>query len=277
MKKRNQRPRQIREHIFLFVSMVFLLIPMIWFTSIAFRPQSEVYQLFPETFTLENFPAMLERVPRMGSYMLDSALITGGTVLVVCVTAAMGGFAFTRLKFPGREIIFWTIVATMFIPFTAAVASLYIQLFEMQLLDTELGLVLVYSAWQLAIGLLIMRGIYSTIPTELEESARLDGASMWQILWRIYFPLAMGGVVIVALVTFVFAWGEYLLAFTFAGTDVVPMSLAIQFFEPRPSDADYSFNAAVAAALVMFVPSIIIYVIFQKQFSKGAMEGALKG
>ncbi|OYN89889.1 carbohydrate ABC transporter permease [Parenemella sanctibonifatiensis] len=222
-------------------------------------------------------PAMVQRVPGMVGYIIDSFIITGATVVIVTVTAAMGGFAFTRLRFPGRELIFWTIVATLFIPSTTAIAALYIQLFEMRLLDTQLGLILVYSAWHLAIGLLIMRGIYSTLPGELEEAARLDGASMWQVLWRIYFPLARGGAVIVALMTFVFAWGEYMFAFTFAGTDVVPMSLGIRFFEPGPSDPDYTFNTAVAAALIMFIPSIVIYLIFQRQFSKGVMEGALKG
>lgn len=273
----SQVRRQILEHALLFTAMILVLLPMLWFVSIAFRPQSQTYQLFPTALTLENFPAMLSRVPRMGHYMLDSIIITAGTVLLVCVTSTMGGYAFTRLRFPGRDIIFWTIVSTLFIPSTAAVASLYLQLFEMNLLDSHLGLILIYTAWHLAMALLIMRGVFSTVPIELEESARLDGASMWHVLWHVYVPLAKGGVVIVALISFVAAWGEYLFAFTFAGTNVVPMSLGIQFFEPRPSDPTYSFNAAVAAALVMFVPSVVIYVIFQKQFSKGVMEGALKG
>ena len=209
--------------------------------------------------------------------MLDSTVITGRTVALTCIAASMGVFAFARIKFPGREVIFWFIVSTLFIPITTAIAALYLQMFEMRLLDTRIGLILVYSAWQLAMGLLIMRGIFGAIPKELEESARIDGASMWQVLWRVYAPLGRGGIVIVGLITFVYAWGEYLIAFTFVGTDVVPMSLAIQFFEPSPSDPNYNFNVAVAAALVMFVPSILIYLVFQRQFSKGLMEGALKG
>lgn len=276
-RRKKLRNRQLIEHFLLIFGIVVVLAPMIWFVSIAFRPPSESYQLFPSRLTLENFPAMLEKVPGMAGYMLDSAIITGATVILVVIVTAMGGFAFGRINFPGRELIFWSMVGTLFIPITTAIAALYVQLFEMNLLDTRIGLILVYTSWQLAMGLLIMRGIFSTIPSDLEESARLDGASMWQVLWRIYAPLGRGGMVIVALITFVFAWGEYILAFTFAGTEVVPMSLGIQFFEPEPSDPTYSFNAAVAAALIMFVPSIIIYIIFQKQFSKGVMEGALKG
>lgn len=277
MRSRASRTRQVVEHTVLVIGVLLLLAPMAWFVSIAFRPPEDVYRLIPGSFTLENFPAMFKKVPGMFGYVLDSFIVTGATVLLVSVVCAMAGLAFARLRFPGRELIFWTIVSTLFIPSATAIAALYMQLFEMRLLDTHLGLILTYSAWQLAMGLLIMRGIYTTIPVELEEAARLDGASMWQVLWRIYFPLAKGGVVIVALITFVYAWGEYLFAFTFAGTDVVPMSLGIQFFEPRPSDPTYTFNAAVAAALVMFVPSILIYIVFQKQFSKGVMEGALKG
>ncbi|WP_394214009.1 carbohydrate ABC transporter permease [Brachybacterium vulturis] len=276
-RRRTRGPRQTLEHAVLIIGAILLMAPMVWFVSIAFRPPEESYELIPGSLTLANFPAMLDRVPAMGRYMLDSTLITGGTVALTCIAASMGGFAFARIRFPGREVIFWFIVSTLFIPITTAIAALYLQMFEMRLLDTRIGLILVYSAWQLAMGLLIMRGIFGAIPKELEESARIDGASMWQVLWRVYAPLARGGIVIVALITFVYAWGEYLIAFTFVGTDVVPMSLAIQFFEPSPSDPGYNFNVAVAAALVMFVPSILIYLVFQRQFSKGIMEGALKG
>src|SRR5699024_8124900 len=192
-RRSRRRPRQTIEHALLFIGVVLLLAPMVWFVSIAFRPPEESYQLIPGSLTLSNFPAMLDRVPAMGKYMLDSFLITGGTVLVTCVAASMGGFAFARIAFPGREIIFWSIVATLFIPITTAVAALYLQLFEMRLLDTRIGLILVYSAWQLAMGMLIMRGIFGSIPKDLEESARLGGDSMWQVPWLIYAPLARGG------------------------------------------------------------------------------------
>lgn len=271
------RKRQPVEHATLVVLAVALLMPFAWFVSVAFRPKDQLYQLLPTTFTLDNFPEMIDRVPDMAGYYADSLIVTFGSVAVIALGSTLAGYAFARIRFPGREALLWLIVATIFIPHPTAVAALWIQLFELDLLDTHAGLILVYSAWGFAIGTFIMRNVFRQIPIELEQSARVDGASTWYVLWRIYTPLAKGGIVAVSLLSFVHIWGEYLFAFTFAGGDVVPMSLGIRFFQPTASDPTYTFNVAAAAGLVMFVPSVIIYIAFQRWFSKGIMEGALKG
>ncbi|WP_129663929.1 carbohydrate ABC transporter permease [Phytoactinopolyspora endophytica] len=272
-----RRKRQPVEHATLVVLAAVLLTPFAWFVSVAFRPKDELYQLLPSSLTLSNFPAMIDRVPDMVSYYADSIIITFGAVAIIAVGSALAGFAFARMSFPGRDVLLWLIVGTIFIPHPTVVAALWVQLFELNLLDTRLGLTLVYAAWGFAIGTFIMRNVFKQIPIELEQSARVDGASSWQILWRIYTPLAMGGVIVVSMLSFVHIWGEYLFAFTFAGGDVIPMSLGIQFFQPSGSDPTYTFNVAAAAGLVMFIPSLVIYIGFQRWFSRGAMEGALKG
>ncbi|NEE03391.1 carbohydrate ABC transporter permease [Phytoactinopolyspora halotolerans] len=272
-----RRNRQPVEHTTLIVLTAFLLAPFAWFVSVAFRPKDQLYQLLPSSLTLSNFTEMVDRVPDMVAYYTDSIIITFSAVVIIAVGSALAGFAFARLSFPGRDVLLWMIVATIFIPHPTVVASLWVQLFEMELLDTRLGLTLVYAAWGFAIGTFIMRNVFKQIPIELEQSARVDGASSWQILWRIYIPLAMGGMVVVSMLSFVHIWGEYLFAFTFAGENVIPMSLGIQFFQPSGSDPTYTFNVAAAAGLVMFVPSLVIYIGFQRWFSRGTMEGALKG
>lgn len=272
-----RRKRQPLEHTTLVVLAALLLVPFAWFVSVAFRPKDELYQLLPSSLTLSNFGDMIDRVPDMVAYYADSVVITFGAVAIITVGSALAGFALARLDFPGRDVLLWLIVATIFIPHPTVVAALWVQLFELNLLDTRLGLILVYAAWGFAIGTFIMRNVFKQIPVELEQSARVDGASSWQILWRIYTPLAMGGMIIVSMLSFVQIWGEYLFAFTFAGGNVIPMSLGIQFFQPSGSDPTYTFNVAAAAGLVMFVPSLVIYIGFQRWFSRGTMEGALKG
>lgn len=269
--------RQPFEHVLLLLLAVLLLAPFLWFVSVAFRPEQDLYQLLPSRLTLENFPAMLDRVPAMASYYADSFVITGVSIAIIVIASTMGGYAFARLPFRGRDKVFWIVVSTIFVPHATAVATLYLELVDFQLLDTRLGLILVYAAWQVAIGTLIMRSVFAQIPDELEQAARIDGASTWQILWRIYVPLAKGGVIVVCLISFVYIWGEYLFAFTFAGDEVIPMSLGIRFFQPTASDPTYTFNVAAAAGLVMFIPSLVIYLVFQKWFSRGVLEGALKG
>ena len=281
-----ERPRRRRfrpaggatgAHVFLVAVITIVMLPFAWFVSVAFRPREELYQFLPQTFTLENFRDMVARVPELFYYYLDSFIVTGWTVAAVVVIGTLAGYAFARLKFVGKDAIFWLVVSTIFIPPIMTVASLYIELFALNLVDTHLGLILVYTGWHLGLATIIMRNVFASIPRELEEAAKVDGASAWTILWRIMFPLSSGGAVVVALFTFVPVWGEYVFAFTFAGDAVRPMSIGIKLFQPHASDPNYSFAAAAAAALVMFVPSIAIYIFMQRWFTKGLMEGALKG
>ena len=264
-------------HVMLMAIIAVVMLPFAWFVSVAFRPRDELYQFLPSSLTLANFYDMFERVPELASYYLDSFIITGWAVAATVLIGTLAGYAFARLEFRGKNAIYWTVVSTIFIPPIMTVASLYIELFALNLVDTHLGLIAVYTGWHLGLATLIMRNVFAAIPVELEEAAKMDGASAWTILWRIMFPLGTGGAVVVALFTFVPVWGEYVFAFTFAGDAVRPMSIGIKLFQPHASDPNYSFAVAAAAALVMFVPSIVIYVFMQRWFTKGLMEGALKG
>lgn len=269
--------RQVWSHLTLLVGCLIVLFPFVWFVSIAIRPNDELFQVWPSSLTLENFGSMLDQVPQMVDYYGDSVVVTGAAVAATAIVSALAGFAFARLRFPGRDTFFWLVVVTTFLPPIMVIPALYVELFELRLLDTRLGLIGVYAAWHLGIGTFIMRSVFRAIPQELVDCARVDGASTFTILRRIMIPLSAGGLVVVSLVTFVWVWGEYTLAFTLAGDEVRPMSVGIRLFQPHASDPNYTFNVAAAAGLVMFIPAIVIYIGFQKWFSKGLMEGALKG
>ncbi len=254
-----------------------VLFPFVWFASIAFRPETQQFQPFPTSLTLDNFREMTQRVPEMASYYLDSVIVTGLTVIGVVVVAALSGYALSRSDFPGHKILFGLLTLTLFLPPVLAIAALYQELLLLGWLDTYQGLVLVYVAWFVSLGAFIMRTIFDGIPGEMIEAAVVDGANRWQIFRWVMFPLARGGAVVVALFTFIPAWGEFIFAFTFAGIDVQPMALGIKAFTVSASDPDFSFPVAAAAALVMFIPAFAIYIIFQRWFSRGLLEGGLKG
>ncbi len=269
------------KHTLLGLACLATLAPFLWLLSIAFRPVAETYvipmPIVPSTLTLENFAQMGARVPQMAVYYRNSFAITGASVAGVVAIAALSGYAFARLRFPGRDAIFWVVVAAMFLPSMIAVPSLYTVLSELDLLDTWLGLILPYTGWYLPVSVFIMRGVFTTIPKELEDAARIDGCSPPQLFWRIMLPLGISGAVVVAIFAFVPIWGEYLFSFTFTSTtNAMPMSVGIRFFEPTPATGNYTFNVATAAALIMFLPSLLVYVALQKWFTKGMMEGALK-
>ena len=264
-------------HLALIIGCIIVLFPFVWFASIAVRPIEQQFQPFPTSFTLDNFREMLDRVPQMASYYWDSIVVTGLTVVGVVIVSSLAGYALSRESFPGRRLLFAMLTLTIFMPPVLAIAALYQELFTLGWLDTYHGLIIVYIAWSVALGTFIMRAIFDGIPAELEDAARVDGANAWQIFRMVMFPLARGGALVVALFTFIPTWGEFLFAFTFAGIDVQPMSLGIKAFTVSPVDPDFSFPVAAAAALVMFIPAFLIYIVFQRWFSSGLLEGGLKG
>jgi ABC-type glycerol-3-phosphate transport system permease component len=275
------RPGRVAKHGLLVLACFLSLAPFLWLCSIALRPVAETYvipmPILPSTLTLENFAQMGARVPQMAVYYRNSFAITGASVAAVVLISALAGYAFARLRFPGRDLLFWLVVATMFLPSMIAVPSLYKVLSDLDLLDTWLGLILPYTGWYLPVSVFIMRGVFTAIPKELEDAARIDGCSPLQLFWRIMLPLGTSGLIVVAIFAFVPIWGEYLFSFTFTSTtNAMPMSVGIRFFEPTPATGTYTFNVATAAALIMFLPSMLVYVLLQKWFTKGMMEGALK-
>jgi len=274
-------PSGLPYHATLLVLVAASLLPFLWFVSLALRPLSETYvipmPLVPRSLTLQHFKDVFRYVPLMVLYYRNSFLITGGAVAGVVAISCLAGYFFARLRAPGRDAIFWAVVLSMFIPPLTAVPALYELLDRLHLLNTRTGLILVYIGWHLGMSTFIMRGVFAQVPREMEEAARMDGATDFRIFWQVMLPLVTGGLVVVAIFSFVPIWGEYIFAFTFTQTkEIMPMSVAIRFFEPSPASGQYTLNVASAAALFMFMPAIAIYVVLQKWFTKGLMEGALK-
>lgn len=139
--RQRRRQRPVWSHLTLLVGCLIVLFPFAWFVSIAFRPNDELYQVWPSSLTMENFSTMLDRVPQMLDYYGDSVVVTGAAVAATAIVSALAGFAFARLRFPGRDIFFWLVVVTTFLPPVMVIPALYVELFELRLLDTRLGLI----------------------------------------------------------------------------------------------------------------------------------------
>jgi ABC-type glycerol-3-phosphate transport system permease component len=275
------RPATVTLHAVLLTLVAASLCPFLWFVSIALRPISETYvipmPLLPHSLTLQHFRDVFRYVPLMALYYRNSFVITGAAVAGVVAISCLAGYFFARLRGPGKEVLFWAVVLTMFVPPLTAVPALYELLDRLHLLNTLAGLILVYIGWHLGMSTFIMRGIFAQVPRELEEAARIDGASNFRIFSQVMLPLVTGGLVVVAIFSFVPIWGEYIFAYTFTQTKaIMPMSVAIRFFEPSPASGQYTLNVAAAAALFMFLPAIAIYIGLQKWFTRGLLEGALK-
>ena len=155
------------KYLFLSLFAFISLFPFLWLMGIAFRPESETYTspvlLVPRTLTLDNFPLVFERLPEMLVYFRNSFIITGLSVSLVVLVSALGGYALSRLRFRGKTIIFLLVVASMYMPRTIAMPSLYQLLFRLNLIDTYRGLILPYVAWHAAITTVLMRSVFQSV------------------------------------------------------------------------------------------------------------------
>jgi putative chitobiose transport system permease protein len=273
--------RSASKHIFLIAVALFSLGPMIWLLGIAFRPVEETYvtpmKLLPRTLTLENTRLVFEQLPQLAVLYRNSLVITGVAVLLVVIISSMAGFVFARLDFPGRNVIFWAVVASMFMPRSMAIPGLYEILQHLHLVDTLPGLFLPYTAWFLSLSTFIMRSAFASIPQDLEDAAIVDGCSTFRLFWQVMMPLVTTSVVTVAIFTFVPVWGEYLWSFTFTSTvHAMPMSVGIKLLQAGPEMGEWTFPVASMAVIISFIPPLLIYIGLQRWFTKGLLEGALK-
>ena len=276
-----RRFRSLLKHLFLIAVALFSLGPLLWLLSIAFRPVDETYiipmKLFPSTLTLENARLVIYMFPKLILFYRNSFIITGASVLLILLIASLSGYVFARMKFPGRDIIFWSVVISMFLPKSMSIPGLYEVLQKMKLIDTTAGLTFAYTGWFLSLSIYIMRSAFTAIPKDLEDAAIVDGCPPLRLYWQVMMPLVAPSLVTVAILSFVPIWGEYLYAFTFSTTlKSMPMSIGVQLLKPSPASGDWTFPVASMAILISFIPPMLIYFGLQRWFTKGLMEGALK-
>lgn len=276
-----RRLSTVFKHLFLISVALFSLAPLLWLLSIAFRPVEETYvipmKLFPSTLTLENTKLVFAMLPKLIMFYRNSFIITFSAVFLILLISSLSGYVFARMHFPGRDLLFWLVVISMFLPKSMSIPGLYEVLQKMKLLDTTTGLTFAYTGWFLALSIFIMRSAFSSIPKDLEDAAVVDGCSPIRLYWQVMIPLVTPSLVTVAILTFVPIWGEYLYAFTFTTTlKSMPMSIGVQLLKPTPASGDWTFSVASMAILITFIPPLLVYFGLQKWFTKGLMEGALK-
>jgi ABC-type glycerol-3-phosphate transport system permease component len=268
-------------HLLLIAAVFVAMFLLFWLISIAVRPVEETYKvaasLLPKKLTINNFHQVLFELPQMAIYYRNSLIITFIAVGSIVIISALAGYAFARVKFPGRNLIFWAVIATIFFPYTISLPALYDILYRLHLTDSLIGLILPYTAIWLRLGTLIMRQVFLSVPKELDDAATIDGCSRLGAFWRVLLPITSSGWVVVAIFAFVPMWGAFMLAFTVTSTPrSMPISIGMKMLEPNPAFAEWTFPVAAAAALMIFIPSLIIFIVFQKWFTRGITAGALK-
>lgn len=256
--------------------LVFTLFPVYWMVTTAIDPQaaSGARPVFPRQVGLENFRVVLGQ-GGFGIFLRNSIVVALGTVLASGLLALFAAVAVARFRFRLRTSVLVMILIVQMVPMEALVIPLFIQVRTLHMLNSLLGLVIVYVGFSLSFAIWNLRGFVAAVPVELEEAAYLDGASWGRMFRSILLPLVAPGLVATSVFSFITAWNEFIFALTFM-QDESKYTVAVglrSFFGQYGTDWGY----VMAASTIITVPVMVFFVIAQRRLTSGLVSGAVKG
>jgi raffinose/stachyose/melibiose transport system permease protein len=253
------------------------LFPIVWLLTGSVQTIQELYggvTFWPAVPQWENYATAWNQ-GRFSVYLPNSAFYSAVAVVGILVAASMAGYALARIDFPGRGAVMFLILAIMIVPVPASFIALYKLLVNAGLANTRQGYVLALIAGGLPVSIFILRGFFLRQPKDLEDAAVLDGCSAFDVYWRVMLPLARPGLAAVAVIQFLYAWNEYLLALVmFNSETLMPVQRGLTKFVSSDTPEQHILLAATAMAVL---PIIILYAVAQRSIIEGIMEGAVKG
>ncbi|HUP45759.1 MAG TPA: carbohydrate ABC transporter permease [Thermoanaerobaculia bacterium] len=255
---------------------VLILLPFAWTLLASLRPEAELFEgtLWPERFTLEHYAALFES--RDFLTPIRNSLVVAATTTLFCIlVGTLAAYALARLHFRGRNAVLAFILAVTMFPQISIVSPLFLLLRTLRLIDTYPGLILPYLTFAMPLTVWLMVGYFRQIPVDIEEAARIDGASRFTILTRVVGPLAVPGIATTAILTFIYCWNEFLFALSFTlGPDRQTVPVAIALFRGR---YQVPWGEILAAAIVATIPVAALVLLFQRRIVQGLTSGAVKG
>ncbi|MFS8115944.1 carbohydrate ABC transporter permease [Rhizobium jaguaris] len=249
------------------------LFPLFWMVSMAFKPAPEAFSsnLIPQAPTFDNFIYVLTGVPFI-RYMLNSFFVSATVTVVALFFHTMAGYALARLRFPGRELIFLAIFSTFLISLPVIIVPLFIIVRAMGMLNSYAGLIVpaIFNAF----GIFLLRQYYLSLPREIEEAARIDGAGYWRIYWSIILPLSRPIMSALAILFFLANWNAFLWPLTIASDQKLwVVQVGIANFKSQYSA---SWNYMMAASTIIAIPTLVLFMIFQRQIMDSLKTSGLK-
>lgn len=266
-------------HIFFIVLCFATLVPILYALSVSLNAENSLlssdFRFIPKQFTLDNYKAVFTEQSVM-LWFKNSMILAVCTVVISLGAAIPAAYVFSRKRFAGRGAILEILLLLYSFPSVLSMFAIYKLLSPLGLVNSRIGLILVYTGTMAVFGLWNMKGYFDTIPIEIEEAASIDGASSFQLVTKIVLPLAKPSILVTAVMILIYVWNEYLFAITFM-TGAENYTLAAGLYSLQATEISGSWPVFAAASLVVSAPILIIFFAVQRHMTSGLTAGGVKG
>ena len=254
---------------------VIFLFPLVWTAVASVSPHAGTSQV--DGWGFGNYRALTAYQAGIWQYLANSAFVSILTVVLTLGISLLGGYAFARFSFPGKDILFLLTLAILMVPYATLLIPLYVLLSRVGLQNSLVGVALVMTMFQLPFSTFMMRISFEAVPRELDEAAMVDGCSSWSALWRVLVPAVKPGLITVGLFAFLAAWNDFiapLILINDTGRQTLPLAIANLRGQVQ-GVVDY--GATEAGVVVLALPCVVLFLLLQRHYVRGFMSGALKG
>lgn len=257
---------------------IFAFGPVYWLLVTAFTPDEDVFQfppkLWPTRFTLDHFANLAEN-PALMKYLVNSVIVSTLTALLTVLVSSYTAYSFSKFRYRGRKSLMYLILASQMFPQGLLLITLYLVFSAAGMLNSYLALVLSFTTFTLPLCVWMLKGFFDTIPDELIEAAKVDGAGQGSIIHRILLPVALPGLIATGLFAFIRGWNDFIFALTLAGPDkqTLPPGLVNTYL----GEFQAAWPDLMAASLAVSLPVVIGFAVLQRYLVAGLTSGAVKG
>lgn len=253
---------------------------LLWVIMTSLKTNMEFFQgvwaLPKEGLQWQNYVTAWTR-SHMGQYVVNTIVLSITTVIVIDLVAAMAAYILARFDFRGSRWVLLYFISGLAIPVQLILIPLYLFFYKVGLLDTQVGLAMVYIAVSLPFSVFVLTGFFKTLPTEIEDAAVIDGCSEYGLFWRVMLPLAMPGVVTISIFNFLDIWNEFLLALVLLASPE-RMTLGVGLYNLKVTQTyACDWTGMLAGLVIVLIPSLLVFFVLQGRIVKGLTMGALKG
>lgn len=276
MKKQTQK--QIFLNVFMIICSLMVLLPLIWLITTSFKTKAELfaapYSLFPKSMRLDNFFIAWEYAP-FAKYYINTIVTTFGLLGIQLFTVTFAAYAFGRLEFPGKNLLFILFLTQLMITPQSTIFPNYLLISKIHLLDTRIGIMMPYIAS--AMGTFLLRQAFMAVPSTMEDAGKLDGCNTWQLIFYIFVPQVKSSLLAFTVISVTYHWNEFLWPLLVSETvRSRPLTVGLSIFAQQ-AEGGAEWGLLMAATLLVSLPLLIAFTFFQKMFVNAFTSSGLKG